>query len=209
MAVSTFFETELLALCESQNLVISDYQLLGRLSEQFTYVSDAHSTTSWLDHFICSHDLHQRITSLHILDKSPCSDHLPIHAVFNLDVIGTIDSCEGSESNNCSTVPAINYQWSKATDVDIDNYFRGTHMILKSIVIPIVIYCTDVDCKHAGHIRDIDTYYDNICDTLVVVSRMNIPSSTFKCSADYIVPGFNEHLKDLHEKATVESFRGI
>ena len=63
-AVSTSFETEFLALCESQNLVISDYQLLGRLSEQFTFVSDAHSTTSWLDHFICSHDLQKRITSL-------------------------------------------------------------------------------------------------------------------------------------------------
>ena len=110
-------------------------------------------------------------------------------------------SCEGSESKNCSTVPAINYQWSKATDVDIDNYYRGTHMILKFIVIPSAIYCTDVDCKHAGHIRDIDTYYDNICDTLVVVSKKHIPSSTFKCSSDYIVPGFNEHLKDLHEKA--------
>ena len=154
-----------------------------------------------VDHFICSHDLHQRITSLHILDKSPCSDHLPIHAVCNLDAIGTIDSCEGSESKNCSTVPAINYQWSKATDVDIDNYYRGTHMTLKSIVIPSAIYCTDVDCKHANHIRDIDTYYDNICDTLVVVSKKYIPSSTFKCSSDYIVPGFNEHLKDLHEKA--------
>ena len=75
------------------------------------------------------------------------------------------------------------------------------NMILKSIVIPSAIDCTDVDCKHAGHIRDIDNYYDNICDTLVVVSRKHIPSSTFKCSSDYIVPGFNEHLKDLHEKA--------
>ena len=74
-------------------------------------------------------------------------------------------------------------------------------MTLKSIVIPSAIYCTDVDCKHANHIRDIDTYYDNICDTLVVVSKKYIPSSTFKCSSDYIVPGFNEHLKDLHEKA--------
>ena len=83
-ADSTSFEAELLTLCESQNLVISDYQLLGRFSEQFTFVSDAHSTTSWLEHYICSHDLHQRITTLHILDKSPYSDYLPIHAVFIL-----------------------------------------------------------------------------------------------------------------------------
>ena len=34
-----------------------------------------------------------------------------------------------------------------------------------------------------------------------MVSKKHIPSSTFKCSSDYIVPGFNEHLKDLHEKA--------
>ena len=103
-AVSTSFEAELLALCESQNSVISDYQLLGRLSEQFTFVSNAHSTTSWLDHFICNHYLQQSITCLHILDLTLCSDHLPIHAVCNLDVIGNIDSCEGFESKHCSTV---------------------------------------------------------------------------------------------------------
>ena len=41
-------------------------------------------------------------------------------------------------------------------------------MILNSIVIPSVIYWTDVDCKHAGHICNIDYYYyDNICDALV------------------------------------------
>ena len=71
-------------------------------------------------------------------------------------------------------------------------------MILKSIVIPSAIYCTDVDCKHAGHTRDIDTYYDNICDTLVVVSRKHTPSSTFKCSSDYIVPGFNNNNIFIH-----------
>ena len=138
---------------------------------------------------------------MYILDNSPCSDHLPIHAVFNLDIIGNNHSCEGSESQNCSAVLAINYQWSKATGVDIDNYFWGTHMVLNSIVIPSAIYCTDVDCKHAGHIRDIDTYYDNICDTLVVATGRHIPSSTFKCSSDDIIPGFNKHLKGLHEKA--------
>ena len=40
------FETELLFLCDTQNLVVSDYIVIGRLSEQFTYFSDVHSTTS-------------------------------------------------------------------------------------------------------------------------------------------------------------------
>ena len=29
----------------------------------------------------------------------------------------------------------------------------------------------------------------------------NIPFSNFKCSQNYVVPGFNKHLKDLHDKA--------
>ena len=57
-AVNTTYETGLIAMCNDQCLVVSDYEVFGRLSQQFTYVSDAHNTTSWLDHFICSYDLH-------------------------------------------------------------------------------------------------------------------------------------------------------
>ena len=74
-------------------------------------------------------------------------------------------------------------------------------MNLNSIDITRAIYCTDVDCPHICHTRDIDTYYNNICDALVISSKGHIPTSKFKCSSDYIVPGFNEHLKYLHEKA--------
>ena len=35
--------------------------LFGRISQQFVYVSDAHSTTYWLNHFICRYDLHVSI----------------------------------------------------------------------------------------------------------------------------------------------------
>ena len=45
---------------------------------QFTNVSDAHSTTSWLDHIICSFDFYSIISDLFILDKLPSSDHLPV-----------------------------------------------------------------------------------------------------------------------------------
>ena len=49
-------------------------------------MSDAHSTTLWLDHFICSYDLHTRIVELQLLEKSASSDHLPDHAKFTLDI---------------------------------------------------------------------------------------------------------------------------
>ena len=67
--VETNFERELLTFCTGKGLIISDYKFFGRVSDQFTYVSDAHGTTSWLDHFTCSHDLHCIIVDMKIFDK--------------------------------------------------------------------------------------------------------------------------------------------
>ena len=44
--VDTLFETELMEMCDSLNLLISDYSIFGRSSGQYTRVSDAHNTTS-------------------------------------------------------------------------------------------------------------------------------------------------------------------
>ena len=67
-AVHTPFETELPEFCSSYELIISDSDCYGRDSEQFTYVSDAHSRTSWLDHIVCSHDVNTNIKTINILD---------------------------------------------------------------------------------------------------------------------------------------------
>ena len=85
-AVDTSFEEELLELCSSYDLSISDYEFYGRDSGQFTYVSDAHSTTSWLHHIICSHGINSKVTSMNILDKTPISDHLPLQAEIDVDI---------------------------------------------------------------------------------------------------------------------------
>ena len=63
-AVNTPFESKLM--CENTGLVISDYEMFGRASNTYTYVSDAHNSTSWLDHFICYHSVNSMITDLYI-----------------------------------------------------------------------------------------------------------------------------------------------
>ena len=73
-AVDTSFESELLEFCPAYELIISEYQRYGRGSGQFTYVSDAHNSTFWLDHIICSR-VHSNIKSIKILDKLPSFDH--------------------------------------------------------------------------------------------------------------------------------------
>ena len=70
--VDILFETELMEMCDSLNLLISDYSIFGRSSGQYTRVSHAHNTTSWLDHIICSHDVQNKLVCIKILDRLPC-----------------------------------------------------------------------------------------------------------------------------------------
>ena len=86
-AVNTTFESELVDLCTSYKLIISDYITYGRDSGQFTYVSDAHHSTSWLDHIVCSHDIYSKLTLIKIHDKLSSSDHLPLSACIDIPLV--------------------------------------------------------------------------------------------------------------------------
>ena len=55
---STMFGDEISDLCERLDLSISD--------DLFTYVSDAHATTSWLNHDIWSKDMHSLFNRIYI-----------------------------------------------------------------------------------------------------------------------------------------------
>ena len=63
------------------------------------------------------------------------------------------------------------------------------------------MFCKDVDYKLDHHISDIDAYYSCLFDDLIVASKAHIHSCNFRCSQHYVVPEFNEHLKDLHDTA--------
>ena len=70
--------------CNTHQLVVSDYVAYGRNSGRFKYVSDAHFTTPWLDHVLCSQDIQSKLDSVKVLDKLPSPDHLPISTTFNV-----------------------------------------------------------------------------------------------------------------------------
>ena len=75
-AIDTQFDVELQELCNNLSLVISDCNYYDRNSGMFTHVSDAHGTTSWLDHVLCSQDMQTKLHSIAILDMLPSSDHV-------------------------------------------------------------------------------------------------------------------------------------
>ena len=50
----------------------------------------------------------------------------------------------------------------------------------------------------------IDQFYDDVCSTLRQSGVDSIPSVKVKDGRDYIVPGFNEFLKELHTAARTD-----
>ena len=101
-AIDTQFGAELQELCNNLSLVISDCNYYGRNSGMFTNVSNAHGTTSWLDHVLCSQDLQAKLLSIAILDILHSSDHVSLSFVFYFNSTPTfIDTftCPSNKTN--------------------------------------------------------------------------------------------------------------
>ena len=80
---SSYFHKHMLRCCKDNNLVLSSQEFLP--ADSFTYYSEAHSTTSWLDHVICTADAHASIGSMKILYDATTTDHFPLEMVLESD----------------------------------------------------------------------------------------------------------------------------
>ena len=193
--IDTQFDTELQELCSNLDLVVSDCDFYGRTSGMFTHVSNAHGSTSWLDHVICSRDMQAKLQSVSILDMLPSSDHVPLAAVFDF-----ITSPVFIDTSTCPS-NKVNFNWAKATDKDLLDYKYLTSIYCNEIQVVDVVKCHDVSCKSHEHIKQIDLLYSQLCSVLKHASDDSIPVCKIQTHHDYIVPGFNEFAKQLHSEA--------
>ena len=51
---NAIFGAELISFCEEHGYIISDVDKFGLESGAFTYLSESHGTTSWIDHCVCT-----------------------------------------------------------------------------------------------------------------------------------------------------------
>ena len=163
-AVNSRFETELLDICDNFDLVIYDYEVFGRTSGTFTYVSDAHNSTSWLDHFICSHGVQSLVTDIHIIDKLPSSDHLPVGLVVSACVISDKHNSVPEKKQQVKQCPI--FKWTEANDFDIRKYGNSTAAHMGKVQIPESFTCTNCNCSENLHRNDINKLLDEICSAL-------------------------------------------
>lgn len=81
----SLFGRELEKFCEEFKHVGANTKLMN--CDTFTYVSDAQSTTSWLDHCVVSKALENPINSVNVQYDAVWSDHLPMIINLNLQFL--------------------------------------------------------------------------------------------------------------------------
>ena len=64
---NAIFGAELISFCEEHGYIISYVDKLGLETGAFTYLSESHGTTSWIDHCVCPVQAHAAVSSLQIV----------------------------------------------------------------------------------------------------------------------------------------------
>ena len=94
---TSIFGAELLDFCDNNTLCFLDKEFLS--PDSFTNISQAHGTTSWLDHCITTTSGKSITSGVSIIDNIVCSDHFPLC----IDLVCDINPL-------CDTVTDVNYQ---------------------------------------------------------------------------------------------------
>lgn len=130
--------------CSDLDLVIADKIFLP--TDTFTFVSDAHQTTSWLDHIIMSPSCKNVCTNMNVSYGYIMSDHKPILFSIALEAIPRLVENR--------TAPTFNIRWENCTPDDIKIYQHQVNSELSNIFIPTkALLCHG--CDHNDHKHDI------------------------------------------------------
>ena len=108
------------------------------LSEgSFTFLSDYHNSTSWIDHVLVNSFITSVITDLSILYDVVASDHRPLS--FKLSVRAGHVNNIADTNNHCITTP----DWKASSEIERYLFKGCLENLLHSITVP---HCINSNC---------------------------------------------------------------
>ena len=182
--------------CAEYSYLISDKLLLP--ADTFTYVSDCHGSTTWIDHCLSSASFHQAIQNMTVLQDIIISDHRPL--AFDI---------------SCANLPIIEIKsdiklsnkviWGQVTSDQKYAYSLMCKKLFSEINLPTsVINCEDPLCQSDQHLSSIESFYSNLISAIQRASDMTLISSrALRRKKITAVPGWNKHVKKAHSAARI------
>ena len=187
---------ELISFCDEHGYIISDVDKLGLESGAFTYLSESHGTTSWLDHCVCTVQAHAAVSSLEINYDVHSSDHFPLSICVDVNNIPKVETTMQHSTVKCN--------WGKATERQLSEYTTNCETLLRSDVSLDceAIYCKNTACSDPNHKHSIEKLYGSIVSSLHNAADGIIPTNNMNNgSGPHAIPGWNERVKSAHALA--------
>ena len=75
--------------------------------DNFTYVSESHGATSWLDHCICTLSAREYVANFKIRHDLVCSAHIPVYFTIDKNVTRRQIPCPSALSNGYMVVTVV------------------------------------------------------------------------------------------------------
>ena len=181
-ALNLFTEDNDLFCCANGDNLLFDY----------TYCSKINGRKSFIDHFVISDNLRDKLVTFNSIDSvlNP-SDHIAIKCLFKLNLSYSESRCDTSHNDR----PV----WDSASDYDIQLYKECLNNYLLNIPLPLeLIHFSNFKCK--SHQKDISDFHDSIVDALARACIDSIPLSKAKNKAK-VVPGWNDNVEHYFQTA--------
>ena len=159
----------------------------------FTYVSDSHNTTSWIDHVLTNQCMLSFLSNMSVLYDIVSSDHRPLRFCLTTDAV-----CSSYGTSSDAECVRMVSDWSACSQTDIDNYARGLEALLQSVPLPPI--CCMPSCGIKDHQNDIDAYYQAINACINRAMHRFVPLKRSSLN-DLCVAGWTDIVADKHEAA--------
>lgn len=184
------FGEELVRFSSEENLLLSDLQQLP--ADSYSYFSEAHHSTSWIDHILCTHGASHLINDMKIDYEYISSDHHPISAALDFGNM----KCQAKEQLSAKT---SKIKWDKLSQDAVLEYKQRTEIELSKVQIDHgLILCDDPHCDNQAHRAGIDSMVHSTLEALLDAGS----PLTSKTKTGYKhVPGWNTYCKELHSIA--------
>lgn len=194
--ISSLFYSELKHFCGENCLSCIDVELLGEGSGTYTFISDAHGSSSWLDHCVVTESAKQVVTNISVIYDTLWSDHFPLVVECNLN-LSKHKLAQLTQGANSGVV------WGNRDDEQVGWYTSECHNHLKNIDFPKeFINCADNYCRDPEHRHVLDRLYSDIVTALRTASVAGRDrSGNDRGRGGSRVVGWNKHVGEAHRTA--------
>ena len=166
--------------------MISDERLLP--VDSFTYLSDSHNSTTWIDHCLSSASADQLIDSIKVLHQYLIFDHRPLLVLINCVPSYTCQDNKDLHTNNFKHI-----NWPTLSSSKKVEYYQNTKLAMSDIPLPLNdISCQNPGCNDENHLESISQCYQRIVNCLQNSSAF---LQVTKSKRTFRVPGSSGNLK--------------